>query len=100
VCGPKESCPEERNPATLCPQGCYEVAFRVDDVTAAAAPPPAAPPLFVRGDGTAPGTLVNGQPATTLPWWIGPFTRSGPDQGEENVTIAAVLGRLLGLTRR
>ena len=102
VCGPKEPCPEDRNSHDLCPDGCYDVTFRIDDVTGAVpgatgGTSASVPPVMVRGDGTVAATTVDGQPAAALPWWIGPVTRYGPDQGEENATIAAVLGRLLAL---
>jgi len=88
VCNGTGDCPEDRNPASLCPVGCYDLVYRIDDVTAA----PVA--QQVAGDGTSAGSTINGRPASAAGWWIAPVTRYGPDQGEENVMVARILGEL------
>ena len=86
VCQPGDPCPEEKNPSSLCPDGCYAVTFEVID-TGTDVPAPAS----IVGDGTAAGTTVDGAPAAGLPWWIGPMTTYAVDQGEENVVVARVI---------
>jgi len=90
VCAAGADCPEDRNPPSLCPQGCYELTFRIDDVTIGR-PVPA--PAIV-GDGTPAGTSVGGRRASSFAWWIAPPTTYGPDQGEENITVARVIDML------
>jgi hypothetical protein len=88
VCDGTEPCGEEKNPPDLCgPTGCYNVTFRVEEVSPTLAPIT----QLIVGDGTATGTLVGGAPATGLSWWLAPATRYAVDQGEENKVIKRVL---------
>jgi hypothetical protein len=96
LCRPGGDCPEDKNPPSLCPQGCYAVTYRVDDVSSAAP----LTPVAVSGDGTKAGTRYGGQAASALSWWIAPITRYGPDQEEENVVVARVIRELLRFRER
>jgi hypothetical protein len=92
LCATGASCPEDKNPVSLCPQGCYSVSYRIDDLDAT---PGSAAKVAIAGDGTRAGTRVGATEAMSLAWWIDPITRYGPDQEEENVTVARVIGELL-----
>jgi hypothetical protein len=74
VCPAGADCPEDKNPVGLCPQGCYSVTYRIDDLAAGS---PAVTPTPV-----VLGASIRG------------FTTYGPDQEEENVTIAAIISEL------
>jgi hypothetical protein len=90
VCPAGTPCPEQKNPVGVCPQGCYEVTYRIDDVDAHSTTPGPG----VVGDGTTAGTRVGAMSAASLNWWIAPLTRYGPAQEEENVVIARVIEEL------
>jgi hypothetical protein len=90
VCPVGSSCPEDKNPVDLCPTGCYDVTYRIDDVDSNRLPSVAAV-----GDGTSAGTMFDSKVGSSLPWWIEPVTRYGPSQGEENVVIERVIGDLV-----
>jgi hypothetical protein len=93
LCGPSGGCPEEKNSPTICPKACYEVRFRIDDITGGAnVKPPAT--VTITGDGTASGTRVGSAAASSFNWWIAPLTRYGPSQDEENVVIKDVIEKL------
>ena len=90
VCPSGTSCPEDKNPVALCPAGCYDVTYRIDDVGIASPSPHA-----IVGDGTAAATVVDGHAAVSLNWWLSPMTRYGPDQDEENTKIREIIGEIL-----
>ena len=91
ICAPNTPCPEEKNPQSLCGDtGCYDVTFDVTEIADPAVATPVAV-VMVAGDGTGAGTLVDGHPAGSLPWWIEPETSYAVDEGEENVVVARVI---------
>jgi hypothetical protein len=92
LCTPGAGCPEDRNDPAVCPKACYAVTYRVDDITTKRT----LTPVIVTGDGSPAGTTYAATAASTLSWWIAPITRYGPDQEEENVTVARVIGEYLG----
>jgi hypothetical protein len=88
VCVVDFACPEEMSKPSQCPVGCWQMAFKIEDVTVAGA---ALAQHRIEGDGTPAGTTVDGvRRAAVLP----PITRYGLDQGEENDRVAAIVREL------
>jgi hypothetical protein len=87
VCLVDTACPEEMSKPSQCPQGCWQMTFKIEDMTDAGA----SVVRLYSGDGTADGTLVDGLLGRTVTGWLEPITRYGPDQGEENDQISTLV---------